>query len=195
MNVSFKSGTRYAVLGSNGSGKSTLLNVISGCLSPSEGTLHYHKGGELIDSGTMYSLCSIAAPYMELVEEFTLLEFLQFHAQYKEYLPGMDQKSLIEAIALPRALHKPLKFFSSGMKQRVKLALACLMQSELVLLDEPTSNLDQAAINWYHELLEKTIGQRLLIIFSNQPEEYTSCTEHISLSSFKDFGARSATFS
>lgn len=173
----FVSGERYAILGPNGSGKSTLLKVITGSLTPSEGTISYFSGPghSEIPVEQFYQHMTVAAPYMELIEEFSLREMLRFHFRNKEFLPGFDQGSLAARIGLSSSMDKPLRFFSSGMKQRVRLALACGSSSDVLLLDEPISNLDHQAIDWYHQLLEDTIGERVLIICSNQPEEYKSC--------------------
>lgn len=171
----FVSGERYAILGPNGSGKSTLLKVISGSLTPSEGDISYFRDGVEVPVEQFYRHLTVAAPYMELVEEFSLQEMLRFHFHNKDFLPGFDASVLAERIGLAGSMDKALRFFSSGMKQRVKLALACATDSEVLLLDEPISNLDQNAIEWYHQLLEDTVGDRILIICSNQPEEYKSC--------------------
>ena len=189
MSATFQSGQRCAILGPNGSGKSTLLKVISGFLSPSEGQITFRKDTQPIDIGEVYRYCTVAAPYVDLIEEFSLHEVLEWHSQFKTLLPGWDKAALLDFIQLPQAKHKSLKFFSSGMRQRVKLALACCSQSEILLLDEPTSNLDHQAIQWYHDLLERTVGNRILFVFSNQPEEYQSCQVQLNLSSFKDFRA------
>lgn len=178
----FVSGTRYAVLGPNGSGKSTLLKVISGSLTPSEGQLQYQWGGESLPVEQLYRHLSLAAPYLELIEEFSLREVIRFHFNNKSYLDGFDEGRIVDLIGLEKSLDKPLRFFSSGMKQRVKLALACCSDTDLVLLDEPISNLDVKAIAWYHQLLEETMdANRLLIIFSNQPEEYKTCEKFLTL--------------
>lgn len=181
VDYAFFSGERYAVLGPNGSGKSTLLKVISGGLTPSEGELVYSQGGQPIASDRYYHYISVAAPYLELIEEFTLREMLRFHFKFKAYLAGWNEDRVMEYVQLETSLDKPIRFFSSGMKQRVKLALACFSESHLLLLDEPTSNLDAPSIQWYHQLLEDTVKDRILIIFSNQPEEYKSCTHRLKL--------------
>jgi ABC-type multidrug transport system ATPase subunit len=187
MDAHFQSGERYALLGPNGSGKSTLLKLISGYLSPSEGTIQYQVDGHRVESSEVYKHMSVAAPYVDLIEEFTLLEVLHLHVQFRQLLPDWDLDRVLDLIQLPQAKNKSLKFFSSGMRQRVKLALACLTRSECLMLDEPTSNLDRQAIQWYHDLLQQTSDRRILMIFSNQPEEYQSCTVQMNLSSFKDF--------
>ena len=178
-------GRSYAVLGPNGSGKSTLLQVIASSLTPSKGSIRYISDGETVDVDRVYRLTSIAAPYMELVEEFTLAEHVAFHFSFKTYRNGFDARKLIELTGLQAAQDKPIRYFSSGMRQRVKLALACCADTPILLLDEPTSNLDRAGVSWYLELVKATQQDRLLIICSNQEEEYQFCTESIQITDYK----------
>lgn len=186
INYRFESGKSYAVLGQNGSGKSTLLKVLSGSLSPSQGELVYTNGGHTVGVDQVYQQLSIAAPYVELIEEFTLRELFNFHFQFKSYLPGFDKESTLNLLGLNNALDKEIKHFSSGMRQRVKLVLACCSNSHLVLLDEPTSNLDSSGEEWYLNLIERTkLDFRLFIICSNQEKEYGFCDETISIVDFK----------
>jgi len=186
INYCFESGKSYAVLGQNGSGKSTFLKVLSGSLSPSQGELIYTNKELNIGIDQVYQQLSIAAPYMELIEEFTLRELLDFHFQFKSYLPGFDKESVVNLLGLENALDKEIKHFSSGMRQRVKLVLACCSDSPLVLLDEPTSNLDSAGEEWYLNLIDLTkLDFRLFIICSNQKKEYEFCDETISIADFK----------
>lgn len=186
INYRFESGKSYAVLGQNGSGKSTLLKVLSGSLSSSEGELIYTDGERIIGIDQIYKQLSIAAPYVELIEEFTLRELFDFHFQFKPYLQGFDKESVLNLLGLENALDKEIKYFSSGMRQRVKLVLACCSHSDLVLLDEPTSNLDTAGEEWYLDLIDRTKRDfRMLIICSNQKKEYEFCDEKISIIDFK----------
>lgn len=187
LDYTFSLGNKYAVLGPNGSGKSTLLKVISGSLSSSEGTIMYRqKQDGLLPIDHLYKYLSVAAPYMELIEELTLTEMLTFHFKFTDFLGDYTLERVLDLLALPQAANKELRFFSSGMKQRVKLALACCSASELVLLDEPTSNLDYAGENWYLSLIEETIGaDRLLIVGSNQEKEYSFCDQHLNILSYK----------
>lgn len=185
VNYEFVGGQTYAVLGANGAGKSTLLQVISGSLTSSEGNIHYFKDDKEIDPEDVYSHQSIAAPYLELIEEFTLSELIDFHFQFKNYRTGFNKQALIDLLGLKNAEFKPIKYFSSGMKQRVKLALAFCSNTEMLLLDEPSSNLDQQGIEWYLELCSKLCSDRLVIICSNQEQEYSFCQHRINLSDYK----------
>jgi len=187
LDYTFSLGKKYAVLGPNGSGKSTLLKVLSGSLAPSEGKIAYEdKDIQPILPEDVFQQLTIAAPYMELIEEFTLRELIAFHFKFKSYLPGFDLNEVVRTLQLEKAVDKEIRFFSSGMKQRVKLALACCSSSRIVLLDEPMSNLDVAGEDWYLSLIGHTMqANRVLIIGSNQQKEYGFCDEQINIMSYK----------
>ena len=185
INYIFESGQSYAILGANGAGKSTLLQLISGSLSSSEGTIIYQNDDKTIDIEKAFEHLSLAAPYLELIEEFTLAEHIDFHFHFKRYRNGFDRESFIDLLGLKQARHKALKYFSSGMKQRVKLALAFFSDAEILLLDEPTSNLDQQGVEWYLSLIEQFSADRLLIICSNQEYEFSFCQHHLNVADYK----------
>lgn len=186
IDYTFSSTKSYAILGPNGSGKSTLIKVLTGQLTPSEGTISFQNENKGADVEDIYQEISVAAPYMELIEEFTLNEMLDFHFKFKKYLPGFDKGRIIEVLAMEKSKNKGLKYFSSGMKQRVKLVLACCSDSQILFLDEPTSNLDVSGEEWYLHLLDLTRrDDRLLIIGSNQEKEYHFCDEKFSISNYK----------
>lgn len=187
LDYTFSSGKKYAVLGPNGSGKSTLLKVLSGSLSPSEGDIVYNnEKGVTYPVESLYQRLTVAAPYVELIEEFTLKEMLDFHFKFKPFLTGYDHARVLDLLAMSKSENKEIRFYSSGMKQRVKLALACCSASQLVLLDEPTSNLDHEGEDWYISLVEQTVSaDRTLIIGSNQEKEYSFCEEHLNILSYK----------
>ncbi|MCS4167553.1 ABC-type multidrug transport system ATPase subunit [Sphingobacterium sp. BIGb0116] len=186
INYTFESGKSYAILGHNGSGKSTFLKVLSSSLTPSAGELIYTYGEEVLSVDQIYQQLSLAAPYVELIEEFTLNELIDFHFKFKNYLPSFDKETVVSLLGLEHALDREIRFFSSGMRQRVKLALACCSASSLVLLDEPTSNLDSAGEEWYMNLIDRAkLKSRILVVCSNQKKEYEFCDETISILDFK----------
>ncbi|HXI00135.1 MAG TPA: ATP-binding cassette domain-containing protein [Sphingobacteriaceae bacterium] len=182
INKNLTSGNSYAVLGPNGSGKSTLLQLISGSLSSSEGTLQYIYAKKNVGIETAYQYISIAAPYLQLIEEFTLNELIAFHFNFKK---KVDDISVTDLLKFDRSGNKQLKYFSSGMKQRVKLALAVCSDVPVLILDEPTSNLDAQGIEWYLELLNKFSKDRLVLIGSNQEHEYTFCNHRLNITDYK----------
>lgn len=183
INQDFCMGNSYAILGANGSGKSTFLQILIGILASTEGKIIYYKNDKIIDNTLIFRELVWVAPYLELIEEFTLEEFLNWHHQLKpfQYAP----KIIAEKLELEKSYHKFLKNFSSGMKQRVKLSTALYGSSPIILLDEPTSNLDNKGINWYQNELKNQLKDKITIICSNQSYEYEMCNNQIELSHFK----------
>ena len=187
---SFAPGSATAVLGPNGAGKSTLLNTLSGQLLPTEGTLTYALAGRAVAVEDLPQHLAYAAPYLELLEELTLLELLRFHTRFKPLRPGVSQEDLIELMYLEKARHQLVREFSSGMKQRLKLALALYAAAPLLLLDEPTTNLDAAGVAWYQEHVRATRTGRTLLLSSNIAAEYAFCDEQLFIPDFQPAPSR-----
>lgn len=185
LSATFQAGTHYAVTGPNGSGKSTLLRMLSGHLTPSQGKLSFFRKDNKVDVGDVYRHIAYAAPYIDLIDEFTLAEAIRFHQKFNPLQQGLDSKALMELLALPRAKHKQIRYFSSGMKQRLKLALSICAESDILLLDEPTSNLDTQGINWYRHLVHQFSNGRLVIIASNTEVDFDFCSERLSILDYK----------
>ncbi|MCU7547643.1 ATP-binding cassette domain-containing protein [Chitinophagaceae bacterium LB-8] len=183
--LEFLSGISYAITGPNGSGKSTLLQSIAGMLHLNEGSISYASTNNNIPPDEAFQYISFSAPYLEVIEEMTLVEFLKFHFQFKNYLEGMNAQEVIEAIGLQAAAQKQIRYYSSGMKQRVKLAQAIFTNTPVVLLDEPCSNLDIQGIELYHSLIQNYCKERLVIVCSNDEVEYSFCKERIAITNFK----------
>lgn len=181
----FHTNKSYAILGSNGSGKSTLISIISGINPASKGELRYVVDEKALDPDDIHSHISFAAPYMELIEELTLLESLRFHAKFRPFVSGMDEEAFLKRVFLTAHKDKFINQFSSGMKQRLKLAFALFFQSDCVLLDEPTTNLDDQGVAWYLENVQAFSKERILIISSNNKTEYNFCEEQIDITNFK----------
>lgn len=182
----FTAGKAYAITGNNGSGKSTLLQVIGSAMLPSEGKIEYTLGSETIPAEKIYQHLSIAAPYLELPEEMTLTEFLTFHASFKPLRYDISQKEIILMMGLEASRNKQLRYFSSGMKQRVKLAQAIFSDTPLLLLDEPCSNLDEAGMALYHSLITNYCKEKLIIVSSNEKQEYAFCEQEIRMATLKN---------
>ncbi|MDB4921257.1 ATP-binding cassette domain-containing protein [Mucilaginibacter sp.] len=181
----FTDNKTYAILGPNGSGKSTLLQVLNGSLAPSVGQLNYFYNDAGVEITEVYKHLSLAAPYLELIEEFTLGEVIDFHFKFKPYKAGIDKNEVIELLAMDSSKNKMIKYFSSGMKQRLKLALAFCSDTPMLMLDEPTSNLDTQGVDWYLSLVQKFAANRLTIICSNQEHEYSFCDERLNITDYK----------
>ncbi|MGC4037724.1 MAG: ATP-binding cassette domain-containing protein [Chitinophagaceae bacterium] len=185
LTYNFQSGNTYAITGPNGSGKSTLLQVLAGAMQASEGNVQYSILNNQLSIETLYQHISICAPYLEVVEEMTLTEFLSFHQNFKPLLSGINIEQIISELTLKNASHKQIRNFSSGMKQRVKLAQCIFSNTEIVLLDEPCTNLDMQGIELYHSLIDKYCNGRTVIVSSNDKVEYDFCKSIISIQDFK----------
>jgi ABC-type multidrug transport system ATPase subunit len=184
-NYSFQTGEIYAVTGPNGSGKSTLMQVLWGQSLPTSGTLQYHNDGTEIPVTEIFRHISIATPYMDLIDEFTLQEQIDFHFRIKEVRDGFRLNELPEIMYLHAARKKQIGNFSSGMRQRLKLGLAFYTKADIIFLDEPGTNLDKQAFSWYLEQLQIIRTGALVIIASNNPEEYPGAFKIINISDFK----------
>jgi len=182
---SISTGSPLAVIGPNGSGKSTLMLIISGWTLPSAGRISYIQDESDISPDEFYKSVDFVAPYTELVEELTLDEFLKFHFNFKSLREGMSVQDVIHNSKLERNKEKFIKHFSSGMKQRLKLALGIYSANPVLLLDEPTTNLDQENKKWYSEEIKSILGNKTVIIASNQPEEYTFAVDFIKIEDYK----------
>jgi ABC-type multidrug transport system ATPase subunit len=184
LSYKFEAPNNYAILGPNGSGKSTLISVLLGTLAPSEGEICYSNPAA-IPVEHIYKQLGLAAPYLDLIEEFTLQETIDFHFKFNTVHPLISKGEILELLGLKKSQDKALKYFSSGMKQRTKLALACCADTPILFLDEPTSNLDVQGIEWYEELISCFTADRLVIIGSNQKKEYSFCNQHLDITKFK----------
>ncbi len=177
---------KIVVLGANGSGKSTLLQTIASFLIPSKGNLIWSNGTEKIEDELIYKHLSMASPYMELIEDFTLTETVEHQKKFKPFLTDFSSKEIIDIMQLQHTSEKYLKNYSSGMRQRVKLGLAVLADCPILLLDEPCTNLDAKSIEWYQDLIKQYALQKTIIVCSNTvKEEYSFCNKTIEIEKYK----------
>ena len=183
LTATYRSGQRVAISGPNGSGKSTLLSVLWSQTPPSEGNIGYEHNGYRIEAEEIFRSISLASPYMDLIEDFTLREHLDFHFSFKECGAG-PLAGLPERIGLRKFTDHPVRTFSSGMKQRLRLALALYSRSEITFLDEPTTNLDDQGVHWYHQELAGC-GNRLIFIASNSAGDFPADAVPLNLTEFK----------
>ena len=179
LNQELESGQHYAITGHNGSGKSTLLQAIAGSIYLNEGSINYFSNQENIPLENHFKHIAICAPYLEVIEEMTATEFLCYHANFKPFVQGFDQHTILEEIGLTTSKDKQIRYFSSGMKQRIKLAQAFFSDTSVLLLDEPCTNLDEKGIALYTHLISTHCRNRLVIISSNDKSEYASCSKEI----------------
>ena len=185
LNFRFDIHKRYAITGPNGSGKSTLLQVIAGSTIYNEGSIKYSILHKEISPDKIYKNFSFCAPYLDLVEEMTLNEFFIFHNKMKGWISTVDTRQIIILLKLEKSAHKQIRNFSSGMKQRVKLAQAIFSDVPVILLDEPATNLDEEGVQLYNFLIENYCKKRLVIVSSNDKKDYAFCEEVIDMMNYK----------
>lgn len=183
--ATFEGAGVYALLGSNGSGKSTLLRLIAGMQQISSGQIVYEIEGKKIEADNLYQCVGFCAPAMDVIEEMTLSEFLHFHFSFKKILPGWTVDRIITALEMEAVRHKFIHDFSSGMKQRAKLAQAFFSDTPFLLLDEPCSNLDLKGVAMYQDWLQELGKDRLVVVASNDEREYPGALQTISLIDYK----------
>ncbi|NCI45524.1 ABC transporter ATP-binding protein [Sediminibacterium sp. WSJ-3] len=185
----FIPGTSYAITGPNGSGKSTLLQAIAGSLLLNEGSISYaqqQRGVSTgIDSEQVYLSMALAAPYLELIEEMTARELLRFHHHFKPLVASLSVDEMLDLVELGKAADKQIRYYSSGMKQRVKLAQAVFSDTPVLLLDEPCTNLDAAGYALYHRLIKTYCRHKLIVVSSNDTAEMEFCEQRISILDYK----------
>ena len=185
LTYTFEAGNSYAITGPNGSGKSTLLQSIGGALHLNEGAIQLATSNKLLTEENIYQYISICAPYIEVVEEMSVKEFLEFHSQFKPILSSVTIDKIIALVGLEKATHKQIRYYSSGMKQRVKLAQCIFSDVPVVLLDEPCTNLDAEGIALYQKLIADFCADRLVIVSSNDEVEFGFCREKVNITEWK----------
>lgn len=185
LNYTFESGKTYAVTGPNGSGKSTLLQILWGQLPQTSGSVNYSSKNNPVPTEDVFNQVSIATPYMDLIEEFTLEEQIKFHFRMRTMREGYTVESIMDKLYLAPAKDKQISNFSSGMKQRLKLGLAFYTKASALFLDEPGTNLDEQALNWYQENLKQLPTQQLIFIATNQSHEYRENAVVMNMTEFK----------
>ena len=189
LTYTFEVGKSYAITGPNGSGKSTLLQAIGGALHLNEGKIQFavpsSRSSVSVAPENFYSHVSICAPYLEVVEEMTVKEFLEFHSQFKAFLSSVSIIDIIAIVGLEKAMNKQIRFYSSGMKQRVKLAQCIFSDVPVILLDEPCTNLDAEGVALYQKLINDYCSNRLILVSSNDEVEFSFCKDRLSILDYK----------
>jgi len=176
--------TCIGIAGPNGAGKSTLLRCISGQLTLTEGSVSYFSSNaKEVAIEEVYKHFSYCAPYIELIEEFTLAELLDFVSSFKSWRAGWNKESSLARFPY-NVNTKLISQYSSGMKQRARLLLGFAFASEILFIDEPTTNLDTAGVVWYEALLSELLGQSTIIIASNDASDFKHCSSKINLLDF-----------
>ena len=162
------------ISGRNGSGKSTLMSIISGYLSSTEGNISYFNEGQAIKRDEIYRYINQVGPYISLIKELTLPEQYAFHFKFRKIQQG-DYSDFRIFLGMDYDESKQIGAYSSGMHQRLLIALCLYGAEPLLLLDEPTSYLDPKAKEWFYDKLSSQIGKKTIIVASNDVEDFQFC--------------------
>ncbi len=182
--VSFdvSAGEVVGITGRNGSGKSTLLKIVAGLLQPNSGSVEYTRDGAKLPMEVLHEHLGFVAPYLQLFDEFSAEENLAFYADARGLrLSREDLRARIEGVGLPPGRKDPIRAFSSGMKQRMKLLFATIHDPSFLLLDEPISNLDADGIAAVYTIVSRQRKQGCVIIASNDQSDVDQCDRIVRL--------------
>lgn len=180
-------GDTLAILGKNGSGKTTLMKLLSGAVMPTEGEMNFFRDGQPLPLENLYHELSYAAPYHEMIEELTVKEMAEFYTHFKPLKQNCSIEDILSSINLSAAADKKVLSCSSGMKQKLKLALALNSDTSLLLLDEPLTNLDREGIAWFQTEMSRQPGNRIIVVCSNHiTEEYEFCRRQVKMEDYRN---------
>lgn len=187
LNVEFESGSVYGISGPNGSGKSTLVKIISGLISPTNGRVIHNVGGEEIGEEKLHNYLGFISPYLVLYDEFTAWENLEHISSVRGLAFNRERiEMLLEKLNIYNRRNDLLKTYSSGMKQRVKFIFALQHSPRLLILDEPTSNLDDEGKDKFYEIIREEAQSNLVLIASNEKSDLNLCSTIVNLNDYKD---------
>lgn len=186
INFEMKSGNVYGIAGRNGSGKSTLAKIIAGIISPTSGKIIHQSGNKKIEPEQLHDYLGFVSPYLFLYDEFTAEENLFHFEKIRNTEVDKERiKHLLDLFNLSDRKNDLLKGYSSGMKQRMKFIFALQHSPKIILLDEPTSNLDIAGKDAVYKLIEEEAKENLVIIASNEESDLAFCNNIIDVEQFK----------
>jgi heme exporter protein A len=188
MSFEVRGSESLAITGSNGSGKSTLLQILSGVMTPKAGTVELETGGAVVDAAMRPLHTSLVAPYLSVYDDLTARENLEFLAEARGRRASSEPiADILRRVGLAGREDDRVRTFSSGMKQRVKYAAAMLPEPEVLLLDEPSANLDAAGIEMVHDVMDWQLDAgRILVVATNVAAEADACDRSLSVEDFLD---------
>jgi heme exporter protein A len=176
----------FGISGPNGSGKSTLVKIVAGLIAPSSGKIiHKNSGGEIIPE-KLHNHIGFVSPYLVLYEEFSALENLKIFAKIRGVNFNEEKVTYyLTQFLLENRKDDLVKTYSSGMKQRLKFIFALMHSPEVLIFDEPTSNLDEEGKKVVYKIVNEEGKQRIVIIASNEVKDLELCSEVLLLEKFK----------
>ena len=186
LTYNFLPGKVYGISGPNGSGKSTLSKIIAGIITPTTGKVLHKSNAKIVKPEELHNLIGFVSPYLVLYDEFTAHENLLHFARIRGVkLDSGREDDLLNKMGIYNRRNDLVKAYSSGMKQRLKFVFALLHNPKLLILDEPTSNLDNSGKDAVYELLKSELHDNVIIIASNEDGDLAKCNEVIYLENYK----------
>lgn len=172
-----------AIVGRNGSGKSTLAKIIAGVLSPTSGTITLEQHGVVVKRELWHRSLGFVAPYLTLYDEFTAIENIDILESMRHgHAPArIEVEALLDEMGLASRRNDRVGTFSSGMKQRVKYATALIHRPALLILDEPTANLDEDGARFVESVVQRQRASGIVVVATNEAREAAWCDQRIEL--------------
>ncbi len=175
------------ISGANGSGKSTLVKILAGISSPSSGKIIHKIDNKEILPENLHNHIGFVSPYLVLYEEFSAWENLNYFAEIRAVKFNKEKiEYLLNQFLLFDRRNDLVKTYSSGMKQRLKFIFALMHSPELLILDEPTSNLDQEGKDSVYKIIREESESSIVIIASNESSDLSLCTTELKLENYKN---------
>ena len=176
-----------AITGPNGSGKSTLIKILAGVMKPTRGAVHLSVGNSEISEEERPMYVGLVAPYLNLYDAFTPRENLRFVAKARRISSFQDRISrVLGKVELSTRADDPVGTFSSGMKQRLRFAFALFTEPPVLLLDEPSANLDANGVKLVREIIQQARDDgQIVIVATNDADEAASCDDSINVEDFR----------
>lgn len=186
LNFRFIDNGIYGISGPNGSGKSTLVKILAGIIGANKGKVRHSINGKEIIEENIHNHIGFVSPYLVLYEEFSAEENLLMFAKIRGVEYNKQRVDyLFEKFLLLKRKDDFVKTYSSGMKQRLKFIFALMHSPKLIILDEPTSNLDDEGKNSVYEIIREEAKENIVLIASNEKNDLELCSETIFLENYK----------
>lgn len=187
ISINYQNNGIFGISGPNGSGKSTLVKIIANIISPSSGKVIHSNDTKEIPAEKLHNYIGFVSPYLILYDEFTAEENIKFFANIRNVKYNIEKIDyLFNEFLLEERRNDLVKTYSSGMKQRLKFIFALMHSPKLIILDEPTSNLDNDGKDKVYKLINEESKNNIVIIASNEDNDLSICTETINLYQFKN---------
>ena len=183
ISFSLKRGDSLAITGRNGSGKSTLVKILCGVLTPTKGRILYTVDGKNLTIDDAKDQLGLVSPYLQLYDEFSGLENLELLSRIRSnnFPTGERAVDALQLVGLWDRRKDMVRTYSSGMKQRLKYAFALLHGPAVLLLDEPTSNLDAEGVDVVKRVVESQKSGGILVVATNDAAEARWCAQEVHL--------------